>query len=206
MKRMYVILLVIFLLFLMAVTALGQMMTVTLDNDEKAIDHMRRQMLLRDQIHQRLRDKLLYGVGPDQDLFKDLDEALEESMNDSFSGQGQMGHSFTQFKSEWSESKNGRVLTLTPQSQDQKLNIDVNASVITIKGESQQKSSTSSISSSFTNTFPVPDDCDGTKVKMDQKDGKILIELPYKAVKSVTLPPKEEERKPLPQSGNEIKI
>jgi HSP20 family molecular chaperone IbpA len=190
----------------MAVTALGQMMTVTLDNDEKAIDHMRRQMLLRDQIHQRLRDKLFYGVGPDQDLFKDLDEALEESMNDSFSGQGQMGHSFTQFKSEWSESKNGRVLTLTPQSQDQKLNIDVNASVITIKGESQQKTSTSTVSSSFTNTFPVPDDCDGTKVKMDQKDGKILIELPYKNLKSVTIPPKEEERKPLPQSGDEIKI
>jgi HSP20 family molecular chaperone IbpA len=206
MKRMYVILLVIFLLFLMAVTALGQMMTVTVDNDEKAIDHMKKQMLLRDQIHKRLRDKLFYGVGPDQDLFKDLDEALEESMNDSFSGFGQMGHSFTQFKSEWSESKNGRILTLTPQSQDQKLNIDVNASMITIKGESQQKSSTSTVSSSFTNSFPVPDDCDGTKVKMDQRDGKILIELPFKKVKSVTIPPIEEERQPLPSSGDEIKI
>lgn len=208
MKRMYTTLIVIFLVLVGAVGAIAQMVTSgstdqTSPQVRQPFDRQKRRMELREEMHRRMREKLLNGIGPDQDLFKDMDQAFEEAMSDSFSTD--FSSTMTaNFKSEWKETKDGRVLILTPQSKDQKLNIDVNAAAITIKGESVQKTATTAISSSFTNSFPVPDDCDGTKVKMNQKDGNLLVELPFKKVKKVTIPSKD-VRKPIPPTeGVEI--
>lgn len=175
MKRMYITLSIIFIAIVWAAGALSQMTTI--QTQPQPFDRMKRRMELREEMHRRIREKLLTGRGDDQNLFKDLEQEFEDTMSDSFSGLE------PSYKSEWLEDKNGRTLVITPKDPNQKINIDVNASVITINGESQEKTATTSMVSAFSNTFPVPDDCDGTKVKMNSKDGKLLVELPYKKLK-----------------------
>ncbi|MBA2404489.1 MAG: Hsp20 family protein [Bdellovibrionales bacterium] len=206
MKRMYITLTVILIVLVWAVAALSQNQTQTLPQTRQPFDRMKRRMELREEMHRRIREKLLHGRGADQDLFKDLEQQFEDTMSESFSGIDQLGDIAPNFKSEWQESKTGRTMVITPKDPNQKINIDVNATTITIKGESQQQTATTSFTSAFTNSFPVPGDCDGTKVKMDSKDGKLLIELPFKSLKAITTKPKEEERKPLPPTGGEVQI
>ncbi len=191
MKRMYITLSVIFIAIVWAFGALSQMTDP--QAQQQPFDRMKRRMELREEMHRRIREKLLTGRGDDQNLFKDLEQEFEDTMSDSFSGLE------PSYKSEWIEDKNGRTLVITPKDPNQKINIDVNASVITIKGESQEKTATTSMVSAFSNTFPVPDDCDGTKVKMNSKDGKLLVELPYKKLKS-------NQRTPISPIPGEVEI
>lgn len=211
MKRMYVILGLILLTFVWAITSLAQKLTSSDDvqttvQQRKPFDRQKRRMELREEMHRRMREKLLNGRGSDDQLFGDMEKMFEEAMAESFAGIDMIASSAnSNFQSEWSETKTGRTLVITPQTKDQQLNIDVNAQAITIKGKSEQQDGNSSFMSSFTNSFPVPEDCDGSKVKMDQKDGKILVMLPFKTIKAVSVPPKE-ERKPLPPSDSDVQI
>ena len=211
MKRMYVVLAFMLLISIWTVVAIGQM-TSSHDSipsqgqSRQPFDRMKRRMELREEMHRRIREKLLHGRGADQDLFKDLEQQFDDTMADSLSGLSQM-ESVSNFKSEWLEDQGSRTLVITPMDQKQKINIDVNANVITIKGESQEKTSTSTYASAFTNSFPVPVDCDGTKVKMDTKDGKLLVVLPYKTMKANPIsPPVNKERQPLPPSESDVQI
>lgn len=205
MKRMYIVLAVILVVLVGAVTAISQTVQST-PPTRQPFDRAKRRMELREEMHRRMRAKIFHNQGPDQDMFKDMESEMEAVMADSFGSMDQLKENYSNFKSEWSESAEGRVLTLTPQSPEQKLNIDVNATVITIKGESVQKTATSSVSSSFTNSFPVPGDCDGTKVKMSQKDGNIVMVLPYKVAPKTVKTPAKEIRKPLPPNAGDIEI
>jgi hypothetical protein len=208
MKRMYIALAIISVVMIGAVVAIGQTVQTVPSNPSvrQPFDRAKRRMELREEMHRRMRAKLFQGQGPDQDLFKDLETEIEDAMSDSFADMDEIKENYSNFKSEWSESKEGRVLTLTPQSAEQKLNIDVNASVITIKGDSVQKTATSSVSTSFSNSFPVPGDCDGSKVKMSQKDGKIVMLLPFRSAPKEVKVPAKEERKPLPPSAGDVEI
>ena len=202
MKRMYVTLAVIFIALVWAVSAITQ------TPSRQPFDRMKRRMELREEMHRRIRDKLINGGSADQDMFKDLEQELEETMADTFSGIGQLSNPSAKYTSEWLETKSGRTLVITPKDPNQKINIDVNASAITVKGEIIEKTATTSFTTVFNNSFPVPDDCDGTKVKMDAKDGKLLVVLPYKTFKAVTIPPKatQPERKPLPPAEGDVQI
>jgi hypothetical protein len=202
MKRLYLVLGLIFIFFTLALTAFGQMSSGAKDKESESF---KRRMQLREELHKRMRDHLLLGMGQDQDMFKDLEQMMEEALSDSMSQIDQIGGGLSTFKMEWSESQSGRTLVVTPQSPEQKINIDVNATMITIKSESQAKSQHSVSSSAMSNSFPVPDDCDGTKVKMDHKDSKFLLVFPFKTVKSIQRPVKE-ERKPLPPSDQDVQI
>lgn len=183
------------------VWAVGALSQITSIQDQpKPFDRMKRRMELREEMHRRIREKILTGRGDDQNLFKDLEQEFEDTMSDSFS------RVESNYTSEWLEEKNGRTLVITPKDPNQKINIDVNASVITIKGESQEKTATTSMVSAFSNIFPVPDDCDGTKVKMNSKDGKLLVELPYKKIKSISTPPKKDQRIPIPPIPGDVEI
>ncbi len=207
---MYVVLSIFFLLFVGTIVAVGKMLSFAQSGpsqDSGSFDRMKRRMELREEMHKRMRDKLLHGIGPDQDMFKDLEKMMEETMADSFSQFDQLTSVSSQFQSEWTESKTGRTLVITPKDPNQKMNIDVNASMVTIKGESTQNQNGSSYSSSFSNSFSVPDDCDGSRVKMDQKEGKLLIQFPFKSAKAVALPPKQDnQRKPIPKSEGDVEI
>ncbi len=199
---MYVTLGVIFLVFFTGLMLVGRMISFAQNPSD---DGFRKRMELREEIHKRIRDKLIHGIGPDQDMFKDIEQMFEESMAESLSGLSVRSNAF---QSEWRENSSGRTLIITPQSPEQKLNIDVNSTMITIKGESVQKNNGSTVSSSFSNSFSVPDDCDGSRVQMDQKDGKILVHLPYRNSKTQIpeIKLKKPERKPLPPSTDDVQI
>ena len=173
---MYATLGVIFILGVWTLSALSQQSATPVP-----FDRMKRRMELREEMHRRIIDKLVNGVGSDQDLFKDLKKNFEDSMPDSSSRPPPSSN----FSSEWAESKNGRTLIITPKNPEQKINVDVNATQITIKGEELHQTPNSTYSSSFSNSFSIPNDCDGTRVKMDSKEGKLLVELPYKSNKAI---------------------
>jgi HSP20 family molecular chaperone IbpA len=200
MKRMYITLAVILVALVWAVAALTQTFTQAPQN----FDRSKRRMELREEMHRRIREKLINGRG-DQDLFKDLEQEFEDAMSDSFMDLGKLSEQVSSFSSEWLETTTGRTLVITPKDKDQKINIDVNATTITIKGELLEKTATSTMSSAFSNSFPVPEDCDGTKVKMDSKDGKLLVVLPYKVLRSSPVP-KRDERRPLAPGDGDVQI
>ena len=199
MKRMYVTLGIILIALVWAVAALSQMGSSQDMAKSQGFDRMKRRMELREEMHRRIRDKLINGRGDDQNMFKDLEQEFEDTMSESFSGLGHFTQGSAEFESEWLESKSGRTLVITPKNQNQKINIDVNALVISIKGESHEKSANGTFTTAFSKSFPVPDDCDGAKVKMNSKDGKLLVEIPFKVLK-------QEVRKPLPAAKGDVQI
>ena len=182
-----------------ALSSLGQ-------KSQDLSEQMQKRLELREEMHRRMMDKLLRGVGPDQDLFKDMEQMFEESMNDSFATIDAFSTNSSAFSSEWQADEKGRILVITPKDSKAQLDIDVKGYLITIKGKTEKSANGSSFISSFSNSFSVPNDCDGTKVKMDQKDGKILVQFPYfKAQNIKNVPIQKDERKPLPpQDGVEI--
>lgn len=207
---MYVTLIILFTMLLWAATCLGQKKSTSPD---PALDTFQKRMQLREEIHRRMMAKLLRGIGDDEDLFKDLEQMMNESLKDSLSDMDSFqSFSFSgagnNFQSEWIESKSGKTLVITPQSPEQKLDINVKDNFITIKGKSENKSQNMQNISEFSQSFNVPGDCDGSKVKMNQKDGKILVEFPYKNMKKVDLPstPKKDERVPIPPREEDVTI
>lgn len=198
---MYVTLAVMFLLVFWAFSCLGQNKSAS-DNQREQIQ---KRMQLREEIHRRMMDKLMNGNGSDEDMFKDLEKMAEEMMSESFTGMDALAPATTNYQMEWIESANGRTLSITPKSPEQQLDINVNNGIITIKGKTEQKSQYGSTISDFTNSFNVPGDCDSTKVKMDQKAGKILLNFPFRTAKTIKKPP-QNERKPLPKSEEDVVI
>ncbi len=191
MKRMYVVLTVILLLVFGATLGLAQ---------KSAPDMRARRMQLRAEMHRKMLNNLMHGTH-DEDLFRDMDKLMEEAMQES-------GFSYSfgaqNFETEWSESAQGRTLLITPQSKDQKLDINVASEMVTIKGKSENKTPSGTTVSDFQNSFSIPQDCDSAKVKMDQKDGKIVMFFPWRSVKKIS--PKKDERIPLPKSDADVAI
>jgi hypothetical protein len=218
MKRMYIVLGVFILIGVWAVSCLGQMtkdvQIVQYESSDptqtQPFDRAKRRMELREKMHRRMMDKIINGNGPDQDLFKDIEADMEAAMEEAFSNMNSLGGLSTRgqnFKSEWSETASGRVLSITPQGPEQKLEIDTKPEMVTIKGQAEQKTPNGTSVSSFSNSFSIPSDCDGSKVKMSQKDGKIVMEFPYREkIKEVPRPRKNEGRTPLPPSQEDVTI
>ena len=198
---MYVTLAVMFLLVFWAVSCLGQNKSAS-DNQR---DQIMKRMQLREEMHRRMMDKLMNGNGPDDDMFKDLEKMAEEMMSESFTGLDSLAPVTANYQMDWEETGSGRVLTITPKSPEQNLDINVNNGMITIKGKAEQKSQYGSTISDFTNSISVPGDCDSTKVKMDSKGGKILLNFPFRTAKTIKKTP-EIERKPLPKSEEDVVI
>ncbi|MGE3611083.1 MAG: Hsp20 family protein [Bacteriovoracaceae bacterium] len=195
MKRMYVTLAVIFILFLSAATVVGQKMS-----PESDFDRIKRRMELREEMHRRMLNKLFNGVGPDQDMFKDMEEILEEE-----AGLPSISMTST-YETEWQEGPQGKILVVKPKNKDQQLDINVSGELVTISGKNEVKSSSGTSVSSFSNSFSIPEDCDGSRVKIDQKDGKILVSFPYRKVKTISKPKMENERQPLPKPEDAVEI
>jgi HSP20 family molecular chaperone IbpA len=202
---MYVTLIILFSFLFWAVSSFGQKKTPP----KNKLDTLQKRMQLREEMHRRMMNKLINGIGNDEDLFKDLEQMMNESFQDaftdmesfeSFSFSGGIG-SEAQYKTEWTESSQGRTLTITPTRPDQKLDLNVQNNMVTIKGKSEN--------SEFSGSFNVPNDCDSSKVKMSQKDGKIVMEFPYKVAKKIVSPqnpPIKDERIPIKPSENDVTI
>ena len=205
MKRMYVTLSVILLLFVWAATSLGQKSP----SNDPQMEALKRHLEMREEMHRRIRDKIFHGIGPDDSLFEDMDKMFEDMMKDSFSGGGISSFSSSgtnNFKMAWTESTTGRTLEITPKDKDQRLDISIENGFVTIKGNVEHKTPQGTSTSSFSNSFNVPSDCDPAKVKMEQKGEKILMHFPYiQAVKKITIP-KKDQRVPVPPSEGDVAI
>lgn len=206
MKRMYITLAIMFALIFWAGTLLGQQGSRPVD--DKDSDLIQKRMKLREEMHRRMMDKLLHGIGPDQDMFSDLESMMDEMMRDSFASGGQTSFATlggSNFSSVWTESSSGRTFVITPKDPQQKLDINVNNGTITIKGKAERKTSNGISVSEFSNTFSVPGDCDPGRVKMDQKDGKILMHFPFHT-STKQVPKSPEKRTPVAPSKDDVEI
>jgi HSP20 family molecular chaperone IbpA len=156
-------------------------------------------MKMRLEMHRRMMEKLINGVGRDGDLFGDMEQMMNDMMKDSFQGFDSYAHRPQNFQSQWQESATGRTLVITPNKPEQQLDINVKNNLITIKGQTEIKTANGSQISSFTNSFNVPGDVEAGKMKMDLKEGKILVFFPY-------WKPTENKRKPLGPSDKDVQI
>lgn len=201
---MYVVLAILFGVVFWAGTILGQRSTRPVDDQEDLIE---KRMKMREEMHRRMIDKLLHGIGPDQDMFSDMEKMMDDIMSDSMSGLSLTNSASINFSTDWQETKSGRTLAITPKDPGQNLDINVSNGFVTIKGKNERKTQNGVSYSNFSNSFNVPADCDDTKVKMEQKDGKILLHFPFRTARASTPEQKKEpERKPLPPSENDVQI
>lgn len=205
MKRMYVVLFIMAGLIFWAGTILGQHVSSFVVVDSSDVED---RIKMREEIHRRMMKKLLYGAGPDQDMFSDLEEMMDSMMSDSFSqfsgtNFGQLNSSYSM---EWTENQEGRTLSIVPKNKDQQLDINIQNDMITISGKVELKSQNGVSYSQFKNSTNVPSDCDASKVKMDQKDNKILVFFPYYRKDSGRPQRPSNERKPLPPSDLDVEI
>jgi HSP20 family molecular chaperone IbpA len=147
-------------------------------NHDRASEEQRmlRYKQLMDEAHKRLRDSLIHGFGDDDDIFKGMDQLLQDSFS---SGSSLMPSMKKNYDMEWTETRSGRVLTIIPKDPKQQLDINVQNNLVTIKGKIETKTAQGTSSSSFSNSFSVPEDCDASKVQMSQKNGSIVMAFPY---------------------------
>lgn len=202
MKRMYVVLTVMFVFVFYAGTLLGQQGSRPVDQDT---DLMEKRLKMREEMHRRMLDKLINGVGPDQDLFQDMEQFMNDVMKDTFTGFDSLSQKDDNYKMEWTESASGRTLNLTPKTPEQQLDINVSNGLIIIKGKVEEKRQNGIAVSNFTNSFNVPGDCDPGKVKISQDKGKILVAFPWRSAKPAEIKPKQ-DRKPIPPSKTDVPI
>jgi HSP20 family molecular chaperone IbpA len=197
---MYVVLGVFFFLLLWAVTGFSQKR-----DREPDVDQIRKQMELREELHRKILDNLLQGTH-DESLFEDMEKLFNDAMKQSLGGGSAFHFSFgaQNFETDWQESESGRTLLITPQSKDQKLDINVQNDLVTIKGKSEIKTPNGTSLSDFQNSFSIPQDCDSKKVKMTQKEGKIVMFFPWKSAKKIET--QKDERVPLPKADSDVAI
>lgn len=202
---MYVVLFLMAGLIFWAGTILGQHVSnfVVVDSSDKE-DRLN----MREEIHRRIMKKLLYGSGPDQDMFSDLEQMMDTMMKDSFSHFDTMnfGQMNSPYSMEWSENQNGRTLSITPKNKDQQLDINIENKMITISGRAELKTQNGVSYSQFKNATNVPSDCDSSKVKMDHKDNTILVFFPFHGQQSKKSQTPLNDRKPLPPSDLDVEI
>lgn len=189
---MYVLLGAILILFLWAFSGFTQKR----EHSDPELERIRKHMELREQLHRKMLENLMHG-SHDENLFRDMENLFNDAMKDSL-------HGAQNFETEWQESTQGRTLLITPQRKDQKLDINVQNEMVTIKGKSENKTANGVAVSDFQNSLSIPQDCDSGKVKMDQKNGKIVMFFPWRVAKKIS--PKKEERLPLPKTESDVTI
>lgn len=156
-------------------------------------------MKMRAEMHRRMMEKLINGMGDEDALFKDMEQMMNDIMKNDFKGFDSYAHRPQNFKSEWKESQTGRTLEITPNKPDQQLDINVQNNMITVKGSTEVKTANGIQSTNFSNSFSVPGDCEAGKMKMDLKNGKILVFFPF-------YKPTETKRKPVVPSDKDVQI
>ncbi len=148
----------------------------------------------------KLRERIFSQANADSDRWvQEMESAMEELMSDSIRdidalrresdslGLGARGG----VQLSWQETKDGRTLLVTPASAEDKLDVEVLNGLITIKSERVKANMRSQSSSTQT----VPGDCDGDRVKIEGKEGKLVLMFPWKAPVTGSKPLKSGPRK-----------
>lgn len=94
-------------------------------------------------------------------------------------------------QSRWIETPKERILILKIEStKDSPIDFKIEESTITISGKVSRTSNRGVTSHNFKRTFSIPDDCDPTQAKFENKDGEILIKFPKIVAKESLRPVK----------------
>jgi hypothetical protein len=157
----------------------------------------------RAEFDRRLRERIFNNANADSDRWvQEMESAMEELMQDSLRDIDSLRRESDSFgfgarggtQLAWSESKDGRTLTVIPANPEVQMDVQVLNGIITIKTEMTKGNSRSQSSS----TQMVPGDCDGDLVKTEGKDGKLVLFFPWRK--------SETERKPLKAGQPKIDI
>lgn len=181
-------------------------------------DRMKRRMELREEAHRRMIDKVLRGRLSDQDdLFGDLEKMFNDMMKETGPGfvpRDEFAINSQNFTSDWKSDDKGKTLVLTPMDESIQLDINVKDQYITIGAKQERKDENSYVESSSSSVFPVPHECDGSRVQMKSVDKSIHVFFPYRdaksAPKSITYPQKKNgdqiDRRPIKPSASDVEI
>ena len=131
------------------------------------------------ELHRRLREQVLKGFQDHDQFIQEMDQMMDQMMRDSIgpNGFGRWNDlSAPTINTEWSESKKGRTLEITPATKETKLDVQVKNGMIVIESETLGQNS----QSRFSQSQSIPSDCDSDGVQMETKNGKLLVYFPWK--------------------------
>lgn len=169
---------------------------------------LKRALEMREQIHRRLMEHLFNGTpGNDDEIFKDMEALFEDVMSGMKGNFQDLSGTPKAYDMAWTESKEGRTLLISPHDKKQRLEMKVEKGMISIKGQSQEKGGNSTSVMSFSHIYSVPNDCDWMRVKMLEKEGKILMTFPYLS-NPVKAPKKKQDidRRPVDPTEDDVTI
>lgn len=152
--------------------------------------------------HQKLREQMLKGFDDKslEEMNRMVDSMMDEALRD-FPTSG-----LSRFSSgptlSWSEKKEGRELLVIPKSKNDKLDIQVQNQMITIK----TVTSGENLHAETSNMQNVPSDCEGDQVKMQSKEGGVVLFFPWKKSAKPAAKSLEPERKPLKPQKSEFDV
>lgn len=153
-----------------------------------------------EEFHQKLRERIFKGFDDSslEEMNRLVDEMMDEGLRDfpstglaRFSGGPSMS---------WSEVKAGRELLIIPKSKSDKLDVQVQDGMITIKSVRSE----GQVQGQSTFAQTVPGDCDPDLVKMESKNGGLLLFFPWKKGKTPAVP--EPTLKPLKPKKDDIDV
>lgn len=154
------------------------------------------------QFHQKLREQMLKGF--DDKSIEDMNRMVDEMMDQSMRDFPSMG--LSRFSSglnlSWNERKDGRELIIIPKSKEDKLDVQVQNQLITIKTTKTEGNSHSESS----HAQNVPADCDADGVKMEAREGGLVMFFPWKKGLAPRNVNPESERKPLKPKKKDIDV
>ncbi len=170
-----------------------------------AMDEMKRRMQFHEELHRRMRDKILFGKGGD-DTFQDLDKMFNDIMNDGskFEPRDEFRNASGDFTSEWRSDSLNKILILTPKDQSVQLDINVKDQYITIGSKQESKNQNSQIESSSSTVIPVPYECDGNKVQMKSVGNSIHLIFPFKGTHKIN--GDQNDRRPIKPTQGDVEI
>lgn len=159
-------------------------------------------MLRYNQFHQKLREQMLKGF--DDKSLEDMNRMVDEMMDQSMRDFPSMG--FSRFSSglnlSWNERKDGRELIIIPKSKEDKLDVQVQNQLITIKMTKTEGNSHSASS----HAQNVPTDCDPDRVKMEAREGGLVMFFPWTQGQAPRNINPVRERKPLKVQKKNIDV
>ncbi len=154
----------------------------------------------RAEFDRRLRERIFNNANADSDRWvQEMESAMEELMQDSLRDIDSLRRESDAFgfgarggtQLAWSESKDGRTLTVTPATPEVQMDVQVLNGIISIKTEMTTGNSRSQSSS----TQMVPGDCDGDLVKTEGREGKLVLFFPWKKLETAPKPLKTGPKK-----------
>ncbi|MBY0515289.1 MAG: hypothetical protein K2P81_00160 [Bacteriovoracaceae bacterium] len=165
----------------------------------------------REELRRQMHHKMLNGMLDDPErIMHQMDRMMDDLLRDSLSDMEDLQRDFSQMRSlqfaprasvrtEWSEDQSGRILKVISPNKETKMDVQVLNGVVSIKTEQNS----THYHNQMSRTQLVPGDCDGDKVKMEAKDGALVLHFPWK---NKSIKPIKDERKPIQSNKQNVDV